>query len=66
MIRLLTFIADKIQIMSPRLISWPSVTLTSTTTPDIGAPTDPGSEVALSRVTASTATDLSSTGTART
>ena len=58
--------ADKILIISPFLISWPSFTLTSTTTPDIGAPTDPGSEVAFSRLTVSTAADLSSTGTART
>ena len=36
------------------------------TTPDIGAPTEPGSEVAFSRETVSTAEFLSSTGTART
>ena len=40
---------------SPFIISWPSLTLTSTTTPDIGAPTEPGSDVAFSRETASTA-----------
>jgi hypothetical protein len=48
------------------LISWPSFTLTSTTTPDMGAPTDPGSDVAFSRETVSTAEFLSSTETART
>lgn len=50
---------------SPFLISWPSLTRTSTTTPDIGAPTDPGSFVAFSRDTDSTAELLSSTDTAR-
>ena len=48
------------------MISCPSLTLTSTTTPDIGAPTEPGSEVAFSRETVSTAEFLSSTDTART
>ena len=51
---------------SPFLISAPSLTLTSTTTPDIGAPTEPGSAVAFSRETVSTAEFLSSTETART
>jgi len=51
---------------SPFLISWPSLTLTSTTTPDIGAPIEPGSEVAFSRDKVSTAELLSSTDTART
>ena len=48
------------------MISWPSLTLTSTTTPDIGAPTEPGTEVAFSREIVSTAEFLSSTDTART
>jgi hypothetical protein len=51
---------------SPFRISWPSLTLTSTTTPDMGAPTEPGSAVAFSRETVSTAEFLSSTDTART
>ena len=51
---------------SPFFISWPSFTLTSTTTPDIVAPTDPGSLVAFSRETVSTAEFLSSMATART
>jgi hypothetical protein len=51
---------------SPFLISWPSLTRTSTTTPDMGAPTEPGSEVAFSRETVSTAEFLSSIETART
>ena len=54
------------QIGSPFLISAPSFTRTSTTTPDMGAPTDPGSDVAFSRDTVSTAEFLSSTETART
>lgn len=57
---------DVLQIGSPFLISWPSFTRTSTTTPDIGAPTEPGSAVAFSRDTVSTAEFLSSTDTART
>lgn len=48
------------------MISCPSLTLTSTTTPDIGAPTEPGAVVAFSRETVSTAEFLSSTDTART
>lgn len=37
--------------MSPALMSWPSETRISTTTPAMGEPTEPGSLVAFSRVT---------------
>lgn len=57
---------DSPQMGSPFLISAPSFTRTSTTTPDIGAPTEPGSDVAFSRETVSTAEFLSSTDKART
>ena len=60
------FLGHAPQIGSPFLISWPSLTRTSTTTPDMGAPTEPGSLEAFSREIVSTAEFLSSIETART